>query len=156
MKALVISDSHGATGALRNLLVLAEQQGKPDVLIYCGDGIFDVLPYRGYSLRFWAVRGNCDLSAPRDIPIERVECFSGIQVFIAHGHGYHVKRGPETLCYRAQEVRAQIACFGHSHRPLNQWVQGVLMLNPGALADGRYAILTVQNEGSIQAELLQL
>ncbi len=156
MKALVISDSHGATGILRDLLVLVEQQGKPDALIYCGDGIYDVLPYRQYSLRFWAVRGNCDLSAPRDIPAERQERLQGVQVFIAHGNGYHAKRGPQTLCYRAQELGAQVVCYGHSHRPLNEWLQGVLMLNPGALADGRYAMLTVSDDGNVQAELLQL
>ena len=43
MKALVISDSHGAQEDLRALMILSEKQIKPDALIFCGDGINDVI-----------------------------------------------------------------------------------------------------------------
>ena len=91
MKALVISDSHGAQEDLRALMILSEKQIKPDALIFCGDGINDVIPYRQAVLQFWPVRGNCDLTYPPGIPLERTERMETLWVYIAHGHTHRVK-----------------------------------------------------------------
>ena len=58
--------------------------------------------------------------------------------------------------YRAQEVGAKIACFGHTHHAAAEWKDGILLLNPGALCDGRYAILQTGEGGEVKAELKEL
>ena len=100
------------------------------------------------------MRGNCDFTAPPDIPGELLARIGGLDVLMAHGNGYHVKRGLETLNWRAREAKARVVCFGHTHQPVAEWHHGVLMLNPGALRDGRYALLHITGEGQATAELL--
>ena len=156
MKALVISDSHGALENLRALMVLSQTIIKPDALIFCGDGIQDVMPYRQAARMFWTVRGNCDLVAPPGIPLESSQRMEGLWVYIAHGHMHRVKHSMLSILYRAQEVGAKAACFGHTHRPMAQWEGGVLLLNPGALSDGRYAVLEIGEQGEVKAELKEL
>lgn len=156
MLALVISDSHGAREKLRDLMVLSEKQIRPDALIFCGDGVQDILPYRAVYSDLWAVRGNCDLCLPPDIPMERTQRANGLWIYITHGHALRVKHTLLSLSYRAQEVGAKVACFGHTHRPMAQWEQGILLLNPGALADGCYAVLVIGEGGAVQARLERL
>ncbi len=156
MKALVISDIHGAGSSLRALMTLAERSIRPDALICCGDGLADVLPYRQMFRSFWTVQGNCDLSVPPGIPAERTERAEGLWVYITHGHALRVKGGLLSLCFRAREVEAAVACFGHTHRPLAEWEGGILLLNPGALCDDRYAILSVEKNGELRADLRSL
>ena len=133
MKALVLSDSHGATRTLQALMERLEREGKPDALLYCGDGLSDIMPYRAWCPAFYAVRGNCDFTAPPDVAGELTARIGGVEVLLAHGNGYHVKRSLETLNWRARELDARVVCFGHTHQPVVEWHHGVLMLNPGAL-----------------------
>ena len=156
MKALVISDSHGAREKLSALMVLSEVSIKPDALIFCGDGIHDVFPYRQAVPLWWAVRGNCDITFPPGIPVDRTERMNDLWVYIAHGHTLRVKQGLLLFSYRAQEVGAKIACFGHTHHAAAEWKDGILLLNPGALCDGRYAILQTGEGGEVKAELKEL
>lgn len=155
MKVLVLSDSHGAAKRLAAVLSQVENM-VPQALLYCGDGLGDVLPLRVRFPSFYAVRGNCDLAAPPDIPAEQSFRLNGLEFFLAHGNGYRVKRDVQTLTYRALEAGAKVCCFGHTHRPMAEWVHGVLMLNPGALQDGRYALLTLGEQGHITPALLSL
>ncbi|MHC1786520.1 MAG: metallophosphoesterase family protein [Christensenellales bacterium] len=156
MKALLISDSHGAAQAMQALMIRMEGEGRPDALIYCGDGIHDILHFRGFCPLFFPVRGNCDLGCDPAIPLQRIERLQGIDVLITHGHLDKVKWGLSTLLYRAQEAEARICCFGHTHRALAEWVDGVLMLNPGSLGKGEFALLTIREDGSPIAALRRL
>ncbi len=156
MKALVISDSHGASHTLRELMTSMEKEGLPDALIHCGDGVLDVLPYRDVCRLFLPVRGNCDLSCPPDIPPQRLINLGGQALMITHGHAQKVKWGLSSLLYLALERQARVCCFGHTHRQLAQWEQGILLLNPGALCQGEYALLSIEGTGEIQPELRKL
>ena len=39
----------------------------------------------------------------------------------------------QTLAYHAEEVGAQVACFGHSHVLGAELIDGVLFINPGSI-----------------------
>ena len=39
----------------------------------------------------------------------------------------------QTLAYHAEEVGAQVACFGHSHVLGAELIEGVLFINPGSI-----------------------
>ena len=50
---------------------------------------------------------------------------------------------------------AQVACFGHTHKPFCEYRDGVLLINPGTCTlRGACALLTIDQSGSFQAELL--
>ena len=42
----------------------------------------------------------------------------GKRVFFSHGHMYGVKVGLEQFLEGARNVKADIALFGHTHRPM--------------------------------------
>ena len=92
MKTLIISDSHGSAGLLRDLLKRMDREGRPDALIFCGDCLQDILPHKDFCPLFFPVRGNCDFGSYPAIPCERTERLQGIDILIAHGNSYHVKR----------------------------------------------------------------
>lgn len=143
-KVLIVSDSHG----LRSELVeLKKRHGHEiDLLIHCGDSEL----YNGdEELQDLAVvRGNCDFDEA--IPSERIEEVGGRRFLVVHGHLHSVKSSLIKLSLRAEEVNAQVICFGHTHVLGAEMVRGKLFINPGSLLLPRqrrektYVILDIQ------------
>lgn len=146
----VLSDSHGAAALLAQA---AQKLIGADAIAYLGDGLAEAQRILGQLDKpLWTVRGNCDFS-PFTAPHERVEVLGGARVFLCHGDRYRVKSGLLSLALRAREVEAQIALFGHTHAPLAEYYEGVLLVNPGALRDGRYALIELRENGPAPALL---
>ena len=72
-----------------------------------------------------------------------------------HGDRYGVKSSLSRLSYRAEELSCGCALFGHTHRAFSGYVGRALLINPGALMDGRYAVLNVE-DGRVVPKLLRL
>lgn len=139
----VVSDSHGGLGALQLLCPLLKGV---DAVAFLGDGMGDARRIgERTGLPIYAVSGNCDLT--QDYPAERTEVFSGVKTLLTHGNGLRVKHSLLRLTLRAEEVGAGLALFGHTHQPLTEWSRGVLLVNPGALMDGRYAVIEFRENG---------
>jgi len=122
----------------------------------------------------YAVRGNRDLALR--LPLDRELTFEGVRLGLTHGHGgfrtylsekalalalgyYHVRFLRQV---RARFGAVQAVVFGHSHRPVNFVMNGVLMFNPGSLGpDYRkpfgpaVGLLTIEN-GAIRGEVIPL
>lgn len=126
-KVLIVSDSHGLS---RELEELKKRHSKDvNAMVHCGDS---ELPETSKAIDgFVVVKGNCDVGAGYNE--ELVKEIDGIRFFITHGHLYSVKSSMMSLVYRAQEVNAQVICFGHSHILGAEMVRGKLFLNPGSL-----------------------
>ncbi len=144
-KVLVVSDSHGLT---RELEVIRERHlGEVDLMIHCGDSqlMADNKAMTGYL----TVLGNCDFSG---YPLETITEISGRKIFITHGHRYSVKTSLMNLVYKAEEVNADIVCFGHSHILGAEVIADKLFLNPGSIRLPRerlektYVILDIQGD----------
>jgi putative phosphoesterase len=118
-----------------------------------GDGINELNRYSHGFLQVVSVRGNCDLLS--DAPEEMTFNLGGQTVYLSHGHKWGVKSGLMRLFLRAKEAGATVALFGHSHRYTEEFYEGVFFLNPGALVDGSYAVLTLSLD-TIKAEQFSL
>jgi uncharacterized protein len=127
MRVLIVSDSHGLTKELKKLI--EKHQGEVDYFIHCGDSELD--PDDPAIKHFIMVRGNCDFDErfPEDI----IKTIGDRTIFITHGHHYSVKSSLMRLAYKAKEVAADIACFGHSHQLGAEMVYGTLFINPGSI-----------------------
>ncbi|WP_251549443.1 metallophosphoesterase [Neobacillus muris] len=144
-KVLVISDSHGLTEELET--IRKRHQMEVDLLIHCGDS--QLMPDHKSIAGYFTVAGNCDFGP---FPQELMTNVAGKKFFITHGHHYGVKSSLMNLKFKAEEVNADVVCFGHSHELGAELVGGTLFLNPGSirLPRGRmektYCILDVEKE----------
>ena len=145
MKILVFSDSHGKASYVR--AALNAHRGTTDALYFLGDGIRDITDVLADFPEVPAVilAGNCDsamtiAACGIDAPTEDTRVLGGLRILAMHGHTAQVKWGYDALTYRASEVRADIALFGHTHIPENSFVSDpdgterrILLFNPGSI-----------------------
>ena len=150
-RLLILSDSHGYTQTLSSILMHAESMGPLNGVIHLGDGHRDLDAFKAALPPVFQVCGNCDFCGPQERE-QLIACFNA-PLFITHGHLYQVKQSLYPLASRARELGAKAALFGHTHAPCNEDVGGLLLLNPGAACDGRFSILTIEENGSIFARM---
>ncbi|MBO0461431.1 metallophosphoesterase [Enterococcus sp. DIV1298c] len=150
MKALIVSDSHGATEELQSLR--QKYEGTVDVMLHCGDS---ELPEDHLALQgFQVVNGNRDLYGST-FQEEYLNEIKGTTIYMVHGHWHGIKYSFEQVAKRAKELNAQIACFGHSHVREAAMVDGVLCINPGSFRfpkrypEKSYVILTCEEQKDI-------
>lgn len=153
MTILVVSDSHGDTDAL----LQAAEQTKPDWILHAGDHCYDCDIYEELmpQIPVRAVRGNCDRGA-RELDTDEF-VLGGKRFFMVHGHEYGVKGNLNSMLTAALYREADVVIFGHTHRPLLEEFEGMLVLNPGAIGygNGSYGVITVEN-GMVDAEIWEL
>src|SRR5690606_26470360 len=92
------------------------------------------------------VRGNCD-GYLATAPEEMMLTIEGTRLLLTHGHRHRVKQGLLALAYRAREAGVQVALYGHTHVPSVERVGDIVLINPGALMSGRYAVLEFRPGG---------
>lgn len=149
MRVLVVSDVHGK----RNLLCRAiEAQPTARDVIFLGDGlrqvedVMELYPDR----TFYTVPGNCDFGA-NALPI-RQETFGGKRFYFTHGHLHEVKYTLYRLDMAAREAGADIALFGHTHTPYEEYADGLYLFNPGSLGyDYTYGYVDIVGNSLITA-----
>jgi len=158
MRAIVLSDSHGEEHTLRWMLEQAWKTiGPVDAYIHCGDGAHDFarlenfIRARDEHAAFYGVRGNCDFMA-HDLPDFRLIGLGGANILVTHGHLYRVKSTLTYLEDAAREHGCSIALFGHTHKACME-IRHALLVNPGSAADGRMALLEVE-DGRPRLQLL--
>jgi putative phosphoesterase len=136
MKILVISDTHGYLDLLPKTLKMA---GDIDALIHLGDICDDESVLTEYvSCPIYTVPGNNDWRsrAPRELTVP----IAGKTVFLTHGDKYHVSYGLDRLKYRAEEVGADVAMFGHTHVAMLDMSGLPWLMNPGSLSLPRRSV----------------
>ena len=144
---LILSDSHGHTRNLRE--ILARQVQKPEAVLFLGDGLRDLgclgLAEKGITLH--AVKGNCDsYTYPEpDEPNERILCVGGIKICMMHGHTRHVKDGWTPAAAHAARQGADLLLFGHTHEPIEEHLPAGTVLGGVPLEKP----LTVFNPGTV-------
>lgn len=147
MRILVLSDSHGRV----NPMVDAVEIYKPEAVFHLGDVVRDAEKVKAAypNLPFYQVQGNCDHDLP-GYETEGVARLAGKTVFYLHGHTRHVKLGIGPAVTAARSLGADILLFGHTHSPLHIESDGLLAVNPGAILDGRCAVLSWEGAGEIE------
>lgn len=157
---LVISDTHGYHTNLR--AVIERERENFDAVFHLGDveGADDLIrEMAGCPVRF--VRGNCDGWC--DLPGELDFTQWGHHFFLTHGHRFFVYNDPSDLAAEAAARGADVALYGHTHKPLIQMCGEVLVVNPGSIsrprqADRRasYILMHVEENKPVDCELKYL
>lgn len=154
--AVVIADTHIPRRARALPEALSPYLERADLVLHAGD-LMD--PALLGELAMYApvevVRGNLD---PEGLPQTLEFGFGGAKVAMIHDSG--PKRGRRSRM-RRRFPDARVVVFGHSHIPLLEDEDGLMLLNPGSPTDRRrqprhtFALLRAE-EGDVQAEILLL
>lgn len=151
MKIMVVSDTHGRWGRLSDAVRI---QPKAEVVIHLGDGAEDLenVRYEYPEKMMVGVAGNCDFMSP--LPGFDILTIEGRKIFFTHGHIYNVKYGCQRVIEAARQQGADICLFGHTHVPVNEYHDGLYLMNPGSLGhpyDGQptYGIIEIVPAGIV-------
>lgn len=144
-KVLILSDSHGWREEIE--IIKERHQHEVDAMIHCGDS---ELAYDSDELNgFHKVRGNMDFDV--QFPTELQVQSGSLHFLVVHGHLHQTNSTLMNVKYRAEELGANVVCFGHSHVPGVEKVDQILFINPGSIHlpraqfPGSYAILEADN-----------
>ena len=153
-KLLVLSDIHGN---VRRAAAVVTAHTDCTACLFLGDGTRHIEYLRGLAphMAFVAVRGNCDAYSRSDAEENLLFNADGVRIFMTHGHRYNVKLGYESLANAAHFSGAQLALFGHTHRPFLEEDGGVWYMNPGAARSGHYGVIEI-TDGTFTCELKEL
>lgn len=132
MRIIAMSDSHGDFARVRRIF---EENPGADLFLHLGDGagdfeeagwLFPDVPRKG-------VRGNCDFGHDWDLPREGMLEFAGKQIYFTHGDRWQVKSGLDEIERAGRERGADVVLFGHTHRAMAEYRDGLWLINPGSV-----------------------
>lgn len=156
MKVLIVSDTHRRNENLEKVL----KKVKPiDMLIHCGDAEgTEAYIQQICDCPMYIVAGNNDFFSNLQHDLEfRIREH---KVFMTHGHHYYVSVGLNELINEAKVRGADIAIYGHTHLPLLELRDGVMIINPGSMSyprqSGRiptYVIMEIDDAGNTKYTL---
>ncbi|MBP5959208.1 metallophosphoesterase family protein [Pseudomonas anatoliensis] len=129
MKTAIISDTHG----LLRPEALTAIQGC-DLILHAGDiGSSDILDQLSQIAPVHAVRGNNDLNLPwaANIPDHLSLDLNSWQTLLIHD----IADVPALLA-----ANTRLIITGHSHKPLIEWRDNRLYLNPGSAGRRRFKL----------------
>jgi len=135
MRYLIVSDTHGLHLSFREVL---EATGSVDGLIHLGDSEITKENMRmmvGKEIKIFLVKGNRDHD--NQIVLDQLIEIAGKKIFLTHGHRYKVDGGTQLLEVHAKSLGAEVAMYGHTHRPDDRIIEGLHIINPGSLSHPR-------------------
>lgn len=158
MKVLIVSDTHKKNGSFYDVLEIE----KPDLVIHCGDAEGSEYEFREVAdCPVEVVLGNNDFFSdlPRELNLE----IGPYSIWVVHGHNYYVSVEREMLKEEAVSRGVDIVFFGHTHRPIVDMDENVIVVNPGSLSyprqDGHhpsYAVMELDENDRANIEIKYL
>lgn len=138
-KLVVISDSHHDLERLERLLPIINSA---DYLVFCGDGLADIMWLRGrITVPIVCVKGNNDIGLNVQVSdLASVE-FGKSRALVTHGHKLDVRHGIGKMLGMAILKDCKLVFFGHTHKYMDFVQNGIHFINPGALCYGSYALV---------------
>jgi putative phosphoesterase len=156
MKYLVLSDTHGRVDSSMKIYKKHDAEAPLDGIIHLGDFTSDAKTLSDRTgVNVISVPGNMD------------GCFSNSDykvldtefgpILLIHGHMQAVKLTLQKLLYRTEELGCKAVLFGHTHKPMMEYVNGIFLLNPGSVTrplngKGSYALLNT-DDGNFRASI---
>ncbi len=148
IKLLVISDTHKNISDAIDII----SRRKPDYVLHLGDLADDAddIKHIFPDVDVIGVCGNCDWASFTNSPAERMLDIDGVKLLMCHGHIYNVKNGISAYVEYARGKGADVALFGHTHKPLLDNIGDIIIMNPGTVST--YGWLEIIN-GKVDARM---
>jgi putative phosphoesterase len=161
MKIGVISDTHIANKNEHVPRIILDVFRQMDMVLHAGDmvdlRVVDEL--RSVCPKVVAVAGNMDQDDVKEkYQQKEIIKAAGYKIGLMHGCGSPVNL-VELLKDSFKEEKPDIIVFGHSHKPMNEFIGDVLFFNPGSATDflaeyNSYGIIELGTE--INARIIKI
>ena len=146
MRVACASDAHRSYEKEERLIALL-----PRVDVFCflrdvdddADCLEALLKEKQPHALFFAVAGNNDPFSPRARTL--TVPFGPVRAMLTHGHLF---RSQEAMAAFAGKQGCRLVLFGHTHKPLHEIMNGVYVVNPGALRSGQWALMEMEAMGN--------
>lgn len=159
MRVLIVSDTHRRD---ENLEFVLRSIGDIDCLIHLGDAEGSEVFIREIAnCPVHIILGNNDYFS--ELPREEELQIGKYKILLTHGNYYYVGSG---TYYLKEEGRARdfdIVLYGHTHVPLVEIEDDIIVANPGSLSYPRqknrkpsYAIMDIDDNGDAHFEIQYL
>jgi len=156
----IISNTHIQSRASRVPDAALRHFEDVELILHAGDlSVLPVLDQLAAFAPVEAVQGNVEQEeVVRALPVKRELVVGGCAIGLVHILG---DRQTYRRNARREFPRARVVVFGHSHIPLAEDADGLLLLNPGSATDRRsqprctLALLTIM-DGQPQATIVPL
>lgn len=161
MKIGVISDTHISSDKCELPKELINGLKGCDLILHAGDFVnFCVLDeFKKIFPKIEAVRGNMDNPEVKErLQDKKILVIHNKKICLMHGYGK-----PDDLVSLLKEEflseHPNIIVFGHSHKPTNDYIDGILFFNPGCPMPNifapykSYGIIEIEPTGVINARI---
>jgi len=138
MKIGVISDTHLHDVSQELLRMRDTYLADVEMILHAGDVVEAKVVDAFLPIKVEAVAGNMDLpSVSNQFPVKKIISVNSFKIGLIHGWGR-----PDGIEARLRREFENIDClvYGHTHRPVNHMVDGVLFFNPGSLTEKSYTV----------------
>jgi len=124
-----------------------------------------------------AVAGNRDWLLMKVLPVKRRLTYFSTTIGLTHGHGSqrtyirdrlrHIFKPLSMEYFEKRASKAfsdvKVIVFGHTHRPINRWLDDVLLFNPGSACCPKprkskpsVGLLVIYDSGEVSSEIVRL
>lgn len=161
MKIGVISDTHIPDRSEHIPAVVLEAFKHVDMVLHAGDlvNLNAIKELESVCPKVFAVVGNMDnKEIVKKYPLKQVIEVSAFKLGLMHGYG-----PPQNLINVLKDAfkndNCDIIIFGHSHKPMNENLEGVLFFNPGSATDicadcNSYGLIEIN--AKIEAKIIKI
>jgi hypothetical protein len=162
IKITVISDTHIPVNAKVIPKEVLNSAKVSDMVIHAGDlADLEVLAQlKAACKNVIAVRGNMDsLEVKNKLPEKEIIDVQNFKIGVMHGFGPPDKL-IDIMKQSFKSDKVDVIIFGHSHKPFNENVNGILFFNPGSVTDkffapyNSYGIIEINDE--IKARIVKI
>jgi hypothetical protein len=158
MRIGVLSDTHLHQVSRDLREIMDHHLSQVDVLFHVGDYTSPVVMEFLSSKNFHGVHGNMDPVGIRAVlPEKKIVELGGFRFGLIHGWGSSAGLEEKVL---GQFTDVDVIVYGHSHKPVNDMVQGILLFNPGTASgyssSGVHSIGILECGDTVKGEIIDL
>ena len=154
-RLIVLSDSHGKAKAFENVCLL-HPEAERIVFLGDGEGDFEYIQSRHPEWSMTGVCGNCDRFSK--LPEIEELTLGEWKLLLVHGHKFAIKTTYKYVIEEAEKRNCNAVLYGHTHSAYVDKIDGIWVLNPGAVMDyrgPRYAVLDLDDDGKFIVNLAE-
>ncbi len=138
-RIVVVSDTHMPRMAKRLPIALCAALEDADLILHAGDFMTEAATdaLESFAPVIGVAGNNDDEAIRRRFPLQQLLEWDSYRIGLTHGHEGRGRTTPERALDLFSGEAVDAVIFGHSHIPLHERRDAVLLFNPGSPTDRR-------------------